>query len=279
MRNKRRAAALAAAVLVSAAGVAHAGPKPPATSVTWNGRGTTVVGSDRSVTTEICGTSNGAPADGRYFVFVLASTKTISNPTIVFGNDTAVAMTRSSSGSKGTSSYKALYTGSLNAADLLSAGVFATYSSSAAPTLTLSHGCSGATGPTLTVYNGGSVDYSVSPPVLRTLIVSTKVCEVDTSTDPLTQLTCVTFTPSDARGSSKLLPVTTNSSSVVLAAWTLGDGPPNGVMAFGAEPTASDITGNTALAYGIPCTPEASSGGFMRNPSTDVLWIANYSAC
>lgn len=121
--------------------VTLATPKPPTTSVTWTGNGTTVGEDTRTLNTSICDTANGAPVDGNYLLFVLASTKSISSAFIDFGSG-QVSMDKSNGTKAGTSSYKKVYTGpDFDLDDLLDNPVVATWTGSGSPTLTLSHGC------------------------------------------------------------------------------------------------------------------------------------------
>lgn len=119
-----------------------AAPKAPALSVTWQGQGSSLSDGTRVPISAICGLDAGAPVAGKYFDFVLASTKSLRLPMISFGSDSSVPMEKSNSDKFGTSSYKARYTGGLSLDQLLGE-VTVTYTGAATPTLTLSQGCAG----------------------------------------------------------------------------------------------------------------------------------------
>lgn len=142
MKRKLSAILVLSMIFGSFGGAAtSAAPKSPTTSVSWTGQGTAITDGARDFNTSICGTDNGAPVDGYYVQFVLASTKTINSAKIKFGTDTAINMDKSNLDKKGASSYKYIYTGDLTLGELLSLPVVSEYSGTGTPTLTVSHGC------------------------------------------------------------------------------------------------------------------------------------------
>lgn len=165
LKLNRPIAALAAAALATtisgaflpgiAMAAASKGPKAtPTQNVTWSGLGTHVADGLRTLDTEVCGIANGAPVDGDYLQFVLASTKSITGSvTIQFGADTPVSMTKSNTDKRGTSSYKYLLTPNYGVEDvtaasasdflneLLALPVQAAWVPNGTPTFTLGQGC------------------------------------------------------------------------------------------------------------------------------------------
>lgn len=140
------ATAAAALVATALSATALAAPKTPGTSATWSGKGTTAVSEGvYAFDTEVCGIENGAPVDGAYVVFVLASTKGLSAPMIKFGGaDTPRAMDKSNGDKPGNGAYKYLWQpeeGDVDLAALLALPVSVDWTGNARPVLTVGHGC------------------------------------------------------------------------------------------------------------------------------------------
>lgn len=198
--------------------IAIAAPKSPSTSVIWTGNGTTLDGQSRSLTTVLCSPTIGATAEGNYLLFVLASTKGFTTtPTIKIGTSVAVPMTKSNSGKPGTSSFRYILNSStqLNLQSLLESGVVASNFGSAAPTLTLSHGCNQSTAMScgddpFTAFTANRTDISDLPDEFAKLVSPIYISNSTTTTlssffnsvigaagmNYLASIGCVTFTAS-----------------------------------------------------------------------------------
>lgn len=111
MRKIATLVTMATAMLLVAAllatGDAFAGRRMPTSQVTWSGRGMTSDGDGGyTLNDDRCDESEGAP----YILFVLASTKAINSAYIKFGSDSPIAMEKSNTDKRGTSTWKYLYT-------------------------------------------------------------------------------------------------------------------------------------------------------------------------
>lgn len=141
--RRSRLATLFAAVLALTvvATPAFAGRTPAGSTVTWTGNGIASDGNGGYVLNSSQCDANETP----YALFILASTRSVASPTIRFGADTPIAMTQSNSGRKGTSSWRYTYLpgAAIDLAALLALPVTASWTGTASPTLTLSHGCIG----------------------------------------------------------------------------------------------------------------------------------------
>lgn len=144
-QRSRLATAVAAALLLTVAAVpALARTAPASSSVTWTGNGITADGNGGYVLgTSLCD-ANETP----YVLFILGAARGVASPTIRFGADTPVAMAQSNGGKKGTSSWRYSYTpgSAIDLAALLALPVTASWTGTASPTFTLSHGCVGSGG-------------------------------------------------------------------------------------------------------------------------------------
>jgi len=145
IRRSWLATAVAAALALSVLAVpALAARTPAGSSVTWRGNGMTADGNGGYV----LGSSQCDANETPYLLFILASTRSISSPSIQFGASAPIAMTKSNGGKKGTSSWRYTYLpgAPIDLAALLALPVSASWAGTASPTLTLSHGCVGSSG-------------------------------------------------------------------------------------------------------------------------------------
>lgn len=117
-------------------------PKPvgksTGTSTTWTGNGTWFDGYGYAVSS-----GNDCAEASPYVEFVLASVKGLSNPTIRFADGPELTMTKSNGGKRGVGSYKYVYQSEdlIDLGALRDAGVTASWTNNASPTLTVGKGC------------------------------------------------------------------------------------------------------------------------------------------
>lgn len=129
LRRLAVAAALATSALAIGAGTASAG------SVVYSGQGIDDAGALESV---VCGTENGAEAEGGYVLFIL--TGNVSGPVSFDAGDGEAGLMQQS----GNGAFKFIYTGESDLLDLVGQAT-ATYEGSVRgnPQLVISHGCPG----------------------------------------------------------------------------------------------------------------------------------------
>lgn len=279
--SRRLGLVLAAAALVTAAApaVASAAPKPTSLTTQWSGNGATFTKDGATLNTSRCGTKDGAPVEGAYLLFVLSSTKSLSSPTIRFGTAAPVAMVKSSSGMKGTSSYKYVYvpgTASIDLAALKAAPVAAAWTGDAGPTFTVSHGCLGDTSaPKLTVVLLGDQVYDWTNSVwtwgalgasYNLTNMTASVCETAAPTN------CVNFAPLATPG--------TSGSITMSAAGPLTISGANGCayLLFDYAATAPDVwagIGTPPIAYDFG-GPGTTSGNYDNGQT---LYVAHVQGC
>lgn len=145
IRRSWLATAAAAALALSVLAVpALAARTPAGSSVTWRGNGMTSDGNGGYVLGSSQCDANQTP----YLLFILASTRSITSPSIQFGASAPIAMTKSNGTKQGTSSWRYTYLpgAPIDLAALLALPVSASWAGTASPTLTLSHGCVGSSG-------------------------------------------------------------------------------------------------------------------------------------
>lgn len=264
--------------------------RPPVT-VQWDGAGAVPDGGGGLMpATVACAPDRAASAEGTYLHFELRFLRPpVQVPTIHVGKEGPFAMTASHRGREESRIYRYVLTSEtpFDIEALLEGGVIASVDSlyrstrAARPSLTLLRGCN-PDPQIITVHNGGMVDYQgfVLPWVIVQLGTSTKVCEVSASALPYTELSCVTFTSSDAVDSTKSLPISTSPTWIVVS--TLGDNgtySSTGVVAWSFKPNVTEMTGPTgSIEDDIPCDSSAVTDPFAQEAGDD-LWITNYSTC
>lgn len=228
MRTKFLAVCAAAMLMTPAIALspASAGVRTPSTTVNWRGQGLTN-SSDLGyyITNTVCAPSPGAELEDNYLLFVLASTKKLSNPriTISYNGSNLVsgsAMYRTSNRSARASSYKFAYQMPSGVFDFAKLAVRADYTGNATPVLTIGHGCYVAP-PVSIVFNGEFDDttgssgyYNLNQAVSNGTWL--KVCQAGSTT------ICVLFDGTTAKGTAKDLHIT--GSSVALDVSSGDDG-------------------------------------------------------
>lgn len=133
-RRPSRRAALTAVIGVAGAAFLGGGTASADTILTYTGQG---IDADGDFESEVCGTENGAEADGEYILFILTGN----------GITSATLQTPEGSGSmtqSGNGAWKYVYTGGADPADLVDVA-FADYDGTPRgnPQLVISHGCPG----------------------------------------------------------------------------------------------------------------------------------------
>lgn len=261
-------------LLVAQGPGAIAAKKTPTGSITWTGQGTHLLDESRTLNLSLCGTENGAPVDGDYFTFVLASTKNFTTtPKIKFGSDSAVFMTKSTATDRAVSSYKYTYTGEATLEELIGLPVVASDFGTATPTLTLAQGCvQDDTSSSLTITFLGEL---VSPTAFGALGAASAITPSVEICEDSAGGSCVTFAAGSAAGSSKSLTLSDALShplKVTISPLGMGES----VYFHGSSVTAAnagtDITDTyTGVIFGTQSAQSYSNG--------DTLWFhATYSS-
>lgn len=282
---------MTSAVFVADASAARV--RPPI-EVLWGGAGAIPDGGGGlEPASSVCAPAPGASAVGNYLHFELYSQRPpASVPTIRFGKGDPLPMTLAHRGRGDVRTYAYVLTSeeAFDIETLLEGGVLASMESlfrsarAARPRLALVKGCN-EFGTSLTVHNGGMIDYGDYSPGSWSLVpfgTTMKVCEVSASSLPYTEIGCITFSPSDLVGSIKHLSLSTSPTWIVVS--TLGDFgtySSTGVQAWSYEPTMTEINiGGTppALAEDIPCDSSATTVPFPRFAGEDI-WVTEYNSC
>lgn len=134
----------------------------------------------------------------------------------------------------------------------------------------------------LTVRDGGMVNYFSNPWSLIPVGTLTRVCEVSAASAPYTEIGCVSFSSTDAVGSTK--PLTLSGATAWIVAYTTGvpqSYTSTGVAAWSSQPSVLQIDGRAQpgpITSAITCDANARTLPFQRAAGT-TLWVTDDNTC